>query len=177
MGLGGRVWECSACQSSRGELEHELLLVGHLKARAAQSRGAQLETTVPWPQHSVSEATHGLSNERCLILSINEHPPSGLDPTKCWQLWKPRQLLNEHRSTPANSPTTGILGAHWTECWTQSCQKSMMWDNVTYQQWVSFLVGFLSLPHALTTRRGEWRVSEQASSLPRCWMVLSTSQE
>lgn len=41
MGLGGRAWESSVCQSSRGELEHKLPLVGHVKAGAGGLRPEQ----------------------------------------------------------------------------------------------------------------------------------------
>lgn len=154
MGLGGRVWESSVRQSSRGELEHKLPLVGHVKAGAAQqegcaqSRGAQL--ALEWIIFSgspLAPAVSFWSNMWAFQWKMSNSQyfwaPTfrARDPTKCWQVLKPHQLLKKHESTSATPPTTGILGDHGADCWTQSCQKST-WAIVTYQKWVSFFLGF-----------------------------------
>lgn len=123
-------------------------------------QGSPATSSSPLPHCLVPEATHGISSERCLILSISGHSPSEPDPTECWQPWPRRQLLKKHKSTSANPAATGALGAPWAECWTHSCQKST-WAFVTWQRWVSFLCGS---PPAAPSLGNQKRWAERVSA-------------
>lgn len=140
---GARAAACGACESLSPMPE----------------QGSPTTSSSPLPHCLVSEATHGVSSERCLILSISKHPLSEPDPSECWQPWTPRQLLRKHKGTSANPTATGVLGAPWAECWTQSCKKST-WAFVTYQKWVSFFCGSpLAAPAFDNQKRWAERVS------------------